>query len=129
MDIPFSKGVSNHQGSDATESRRIMRAVAEVLRAEGKYFVDSKTTPNSVAVQEMERAGVPVSARNVFIDFEDEAETIEKQVALLARTARENGVAVGVGHPRKNTLRVLREQIPLLERQGFNLVLSSAVVQ
>lgn len=129
LEVPYNRGVNNHQGSDATESRRIMRAVAAVLRSEGKYFIDSRTTPNSVAVEEMERAGVPVGIRNVFIDYEDRAETIERQMELLARTAREKGMAVGVGHPRKNTLEVLRKQIPLLQGQGFKFVFSSVVVR
>lgn len=129
VEVPFSKGMSNHQGSEATESRRIMRAVAEVLRAEDKYFVDSRTSPNSVAVEEMERAGVPVGVRNVFIDYEDDAETVEKQIELLARTAREKGLAIGVGHPRKNTLDVLKRQIPILRSQGFKFAFPSEVVE
>lgn len=129
MDIPYSRGVSNHQGSDATESRRIMRAVAEVLRSESKYFVDSRTTPYSVAVEEMERAGVPVGVRNVFIDYVDDPGTIEEQMEQLTTTARKRGAAIGVGHPRKNTLDVLKKWVPELQEQGFKFVFSSDVVQ
>ncbi|MFQ6673671.1 MAG: divergent polysaccharide deacetylase family protein [Fidelibacterota bacterium] len=129
MEIPQAKGVSNHQGSDATESRRVMRAVAGVLRSEGKYFVDSRTSPRSVGVEEMERAGVPVAVRTVFIDFQDDLETIREQVSLLAKKARENGVAIGIGHPRETTLTVLREMISRLKRQGFEFVLASDVAQ
>lgn len=128
-EIPQARGINNHQGSDATENRRVMRFVAEVLKFQGKYFVDSRTSSGSVAEAQMRRADVPVAARNVFIDYEDNQEIVRKQLLLLAGHAREYGSAVGIGHPRKNTLAALKEVIPRLEREGFEFVFASDVVQ
>lgn len=129
LEIPQAKGVNNHQGSGATESRRMMRTVAEVLRAEGKYFVDSRTTAKSVAVAQMQREDVSVAVRHVFIDFEDEPDTVRHQLTLLASKARENRMAIGIAHPRGNTFEVLRQEIPRLRLEGFDFVYASAIVQ
>ncbi|MBC8175388.1 MAG: divergent polysaccharide deacetylase family protein [Candidatus Marinimicrobia bacterium] len=129
IEIPQAQGMNNHQGSDATESKRVMKAMAQVLRSEGKYFVDSRTTPKSVVVSEMERAGVLVTERSVFIDFEDNYEIVQKQMTLLEEKVREKGFAIGIGHPRKNTLDVLKDEIPKLKQKGFNFVFASSIVK
>ena len=127
-EIPQAKGVNNHQGSDATESRRVMRIVAEVLKAEGKYFIDSKTSAKSVAVDQMKQAKVPVAVRAVFVDYEDQQDIVAKQLKQLAKMSREKGMAIGIAHPRINTLTVFRKEIPRLKDEGFDFILGSEVV-
>ncbi len=43
--LPQAVGMNNHQGSKATENKRVMNVVGSVLKKYGKYFVDSRTTP------------------------------------------------------------------------------------
>jgi len=129
IEISQAKGINNHQGSDATESRKVMRAVAEVLKTEGKYFIDSKTSANSVAFDQMKQANVPVAIRTVFIDYEDNQEIVNQQMKQLALLAREMGRAIGIAHPRSNTLFVFQKEIPRLIEEGFNFVFASEVVE
>lgn len=128
LEIPQAKGVNNHQGSSVTESRRMMKEVAEVLKLEGKYFVDSRTSARSVVVDQMKRADVLVAERTVFIDYEDNQEVVKKQMKLLEKSAREMGIAIGIAHPRENTLKVFQREIPLLKDEGFDFVFASEVV-
>ncbi|MEE9168007.1 MAG: divergent polysaccharide deacetylase family protein [Candidatus Neomarinimicrobiota bacterium] len=129
LEIPHAQGVNNHQGSDATENRRLMRTVAEVLRAERKYFVDSRTSSKSVAVEQMQRADVPVAVRHVFLDYEDDEETVLNQLTVLEEKAREVGVAVGIAHPREKTLAAFRREISRLSEEGFEFVFASEIVR
>jgi polysaccharide deacetylase 2 family uncharacterized protein YibQ len=41
---------------------------------------------------------------------------------LLAKKARRKGYAVAIGHDRHLTMQVLKEEIPWLETQGFQIV-------
>jgi Uncharacterized protein conserved in bacteria len=47
-DMPEAVGMNNHQGSKATMNGKVMSVVASVLKQEGKYFVDSRTSSATV---------------------------------------------------------------------------------
>ena len=47
--LPGAAGLNNHQGSRATEDPRAMGGVMLELKAEGLFFVDSRTSGGSVA--------------------------------------------------------------------------------
>lgn len=128
-ELPQAEGMNNHQGSLATEDRRVMKALAHELKSLGKYFVDSRTSRETIAEQVMKSAGVPVDRRRVFIDNENSVRYIRKQVQQLARIAKTEGVAIGIGHPRKKTLQVIKQEIPKLKQQGFHFGYASAAVR
>ena len=60
--------------------------------------------------------------RVVFLDNINTKKEIEKQIFILAQKARKKGSAIAIGHGRELTLQVLKEQIPLLKEQGFEIV-------
>jgi hypothetical protein len=126
--IPQAVGMNNHQGSRATENQRIMEIVGLTLRRLGKYFIDSRTTRNTVAEATMRRLGVPTNRRHVFLDNEFDSALILEQLEQLERLARKNGAAIGIGHAKAATLQVLREQIPRLKAAGFRFEFVSTVV-
>lgn len=47
-DIPEAVGMNNHQGSKATMDGKVMSVIGSVLKQHGKYFVDSRTTKETV---------------------------------------------------------------------------------
>jgi hypothetical protein len=51
--LPEAVGMNNHQGSKATMNGKIMSVVASVLKQEGKYFVDSRTSSATVGEKTM----------------------------------------------------------------------------
>ena len=117
--IPEARGMNNHQGSEVTESKRVMDVVGSVLKKQKKYFVDSRTTPKSVAGSIMKRLGVLTANRDVFLDNEADPYQINKQLDQLILTAQHKGSAIGVGHARPMTLQVLQKRIPELKKDGF----------
>jgi polysaccharide deacetylase 2 family uncharacterized protein YibQ len=123
--VPYAAGVNNHEGSLGTSDRTLMNELMPLLHEHNLFFVDSRTTAATVAEAAAHKAGVPATSRNVFLDDEQLPAAIRKQLALAVRNARERGSALAIGHPHPETLQVLADVLPGIERQGITLVFAS----
>ena len=122
-DVPGATGVSSHRGSRATADSTLMDALMGALAVRRLPFLDSLTTPRSLATAAAARHGVPCLANRLFIDEEDsEPDQIRQRLAQLERAARRDGVAIGIGHPRTATAEVLAVELPRLRAAGVRLV-------
>lgn len=117
--IPTAIGMNNHQGSKASADQHVMSNVARVIKERNLFFVDSRTTVETIAETTMEVFGVPTARRTIFLDNEDDEEKIKVQLMKLVKKAEEKGAAIGIGHVKPKTLSVLKKQIPGLQKQGF----------
>lgn len=120
--VPHVKGMNNHMGSAFTRNASRVQAAILPLKKRGLFFVDSVTIGDSVAYQVAKRNGVPSVARNLFLDYKPDLETIRRQVDLLGRIATAQGSAIAIGHPFQNTYLALKEGIPKLLAQGIEVV-------
>ena len=127
--VPLAKGVNNHEGSKATSDERVMTAVARALAPTGLFFIDSRTSAQSVAQAAASAAGMHTAARDVFLDNVDSVDAVEGQLREAAADARRNGSAIAIGHPRAATLAALAALIPELQQQGITFVLASELVR
>ncbi len=127
--VPGARGVNNHEGSAATESAERIRPVLEVLRDRGLYFIDSRTTAGSVAREAAGKMGVRAASRQVFLDAEPGEAAIAGKLRELVRLAGENGRAVGICHPKRESLAALAREIGRGGADGVRLVFASAVVE
>lgn len=116
--IPGACGVNNHMGSKFTELEAEMSVVLEELKGRGLFYLDSRTTPRSVAERLATRMGVPVVARNVFLDNKLSSAGLRVQTDRLLGIARHARYAVGIAHPHRETLRSLKENLPRLKREA-----------
>ena len=126
--IPEANGLNNHQGSRATETPRLMRLLAGVLKDENKFFIDSRTTMNTLAEETMRQFDVPTNRRNIFLDNELDEEKIYAQLIQLTDVAERKGIAIGIGHVKPQTLAVLKKHIPELQQKGFKFEFVSKLV-
>jgi polysaccharide deacetylase 2 family uncharacterized protein YibQ len=112
--IPFIRGVNNHMGSHLTEFDFFMRPVMDSIRGynPGLYFLDSRTSPRSVAYAQARVAGLSSISRDVFLDNEPNPESIRLQLNIWLTKARKRGSAIAIGHPYPNTIDVLRAYLP-----------------
>ncbi len=127
--VPYSVGVNNHMGSRATADAPLMAAVMKVLAEDRLYFVDSRTTAASVALDLARRQRIPAFYRSVFLD---DTETVAYSLGKLRefrRLAEEQGAAVAIGHPYPTTLAALAEFFPELEQNDIQLVPTSQLVR
>lgn len=127
--VPGAVGVNNHMGSRGTADPRVMRAVLEVVRQEGLFFLDSFTTRDSVIAAVSADVGVRMVVRTVFLDNENDEEAIRGQLRRLMTLARERGTAVAIGHAHRLTPRVLAGMLDEFERAGIAIVPLSTLVR
>ncbi len=127
--VPGAVGVNNHMGSRATADARAMRTVMELLRERGLIYVDSWTSPRSVAERAAREAGILSGGRDVFIDNERTPAAIRRQLMIAETLARRQGSAIVIGHPHAETLSTLEAWIPEARARGVRFAEVSAVVR
>jgi polysaccharide deacetylase 2 family uncharacterized protein YibQ len=120
-------GINNHMGSLLTADAERMAIVMAELRRLGLLFLDSRTTPQSVAAREAERIGVPHTHRDVFIDHDLDRASVLRALERATQIARHHGHAVAIGHPHDVTIQALEAWLPTLERLEVALVPISAI--
>lgn len=108
-EVPHVVGVNNHEGSLATAQPELMAELMEDLHERHLFFVDSRTTPATVAYAAAQRAGVPAASRRVFLDDVEMRQAILGQLDLARRDAVEQGAAIAIGHPHAATIAALSE--------------------
>ncbi len=106
--IPHAAGVNNHMGSRFTECKEKLKAALFVTGQKRLFFVDSRTSSNSIAYQTAMDLNIPATARNVFIDNVRNTTAILKQLYKLTSHAVEYGCAVGIGHPHPETVQAVK---------------------
>ncbi len=109
--VPHIIGVSNHMGSAFTQDKRVMGAVLSELKKQNFFFLDSLTTAQSVAYKLAQSKGLRAFKRDVFLDNSNEPAEIEKQWNRMIKIARKTGKAIALGHPRKNTIKLLKDKL------------------
>jgi len=128
-EVPFIRGVNNHMGSHLTEFDFFMRPVMDSIRGynPGLYFLDSRTSPRSVAHAQALDAGLSSISRDVFLDDEPNPESIRLQFNIWLTKARALGSAIAIGHPYSNTIDVLRAQLPATDGEFEFLPISKLI--
>jgi polysaccharide deacetylase 2 family uncharacterized protein YibQ len=127
---PRVAGINNHMGSKFTQDRALMDVVMSVLNEKNMFYMDSRTSPESVAVPAAKSNGVPVISNDVFLDNRKSRDYIRNQLNELVQTARDHGTAVGIGHFQSvETARVLKERMPYYAETGVDFVRLSQLVE
>jgi uncharacterized protein len=127
--VPFARGVSNHMGSKATADKRLMKVIFRELKKKRMFFLDSFVTDKTIVNELAKTLKLPVAQRTVFLDNNPDSDYILKQLILLANKAKQNGFAIGIGHERILTLKVLKDYLPKLKKIGFEFVYVSELVK
>lgn len=126
-EIPYIKGVNNHMGSRITADSAKMNQVFSVLKKRNLFFIDSRTTKNTLCKSSAALFKVPFTERDVFLDHFHEPGFIKKQIKLLISIAKKKGTAVGIAHPDQQTYDVLKEALPELKK-NVRLVSASKII-
>jgi polysaccharide deacetylase 2 family uncharacterized protein YibQ len=127
--VPGASGLNNHMGSKATADEELMTTVLRALGEKGMFFVDSRTTPDTVGARVAARLGVPYLERDVFIDAaHSDGEIAEAFASGIALAARQ-GTAVLIGHVQNGgVLAILRASDRALREAGVKLSTLSDVL-
>lgn len=116
--LPMIAGINNHMGSKATADARVMETVLTIIAERGLFFVDSRTTPETIALDLARQLDIPSARRDVFLDNDLRPSAIDARIDELLDLAEKNGRAIGIGHANVETARALeRMAVKVRERR------------
>jgi len=127
--VPYAAGVNNHMGSRATADFALMAAVMEVLKEQRLYFVDSRTTAATVALDAARRTGLPAFYRSVFLDDTETVPYTLERLRTFRHVIEQQGAALAIGHPYPTTIAALTQFLPEFDRNDIQLVPPSELVR
>jgi len=126
--VPHACGINNHQGSLVTSKRGVIGKILRVIKAEGLFFVDSRTDFDSVAYKTAKEMKVLSAKRDVFIDHIKDYDHSMFQIKRLVKIAKKRGIAIAIGHPFKSTFKAIADSIKLIRAAGIKIVFVKSLV-
>jgi polysaccharide deacetylase 2 family uncharacterized protein YibQ len=123
-------GINNHQGSKVTMDMEVMEIILRFCDEHSIYFLDSRTTAETVIPSVAMQIGMKIAERDTFIDNEQDEASILRYVTVGLERARKNGSSIMIGHtwsPRLAPL--LAEQLPLFVKQGYTVRTASDIIK
>ncbi len=128
--LPHVSGINNHMGSLLTSLDQPMAwLMTELHRYPSMFFIDSRTTAQTIAQKTATRYQIPNSSRDIFLDNQNDETQILAQFRRLIKLAKSRGSAIAIGHPYPLTMAMLKTQLPRLEQQGVSLRPVSDVIR
>jgi len=127
--VPGAIGVNNHMGSLATSDRRMMEIVLADLQRRDLFFIDSRTTVDTVARAVATYLQTPFAERHVFLDNDRSRDAILTAIRGALELAHTQERVVMIGHATVPELAaVLNEIYPVLAEHGYRFGLVSELV-
>ncbi len=121
-------GINNHMGSKFTCDKEGMEIVMTALEQRKLMFLDSRTSPATVAESTARAHHLKTTHRDVFIDNDESAKAVAESLTRIESVAKHAGAAIAIGHPKEVTLDALEKWLPTLKGKGFELVPISDVI-
>jgi polysaccharide deacetylase 2 family uncharacterized protein YibQ len=113
-------GFNNHEGSRVTMDASLMRPILEISRDSALVFLDSRTTADTVAPRIAGELGITIAERDIFLDNEQDRESILAALEAGCKRAEQNGIAILIGHAWTPRLAaIFTEMYPQLVKRGF----------
>ncbi len=121
--VPGLVGINNHMGSAFTEHEEKMKLVLGWVKERGLFFLDSYTSQKSKVLKAAKAVGVPSLRNETFLDNEDSAEGIERQLDVVMKLAVKRKQTIAIGHyRRKFIIEALQKKIPEFRARGIEFV-------
>ncbi|MCP5078603.1 MAG: divergent polysaccharide deacetylase family protein [Psychromonas sp.] len=108
--LPDATGINNHMGSALTEHVKQMQWTMEVLNKQGLYFLDSRTTAETIAESTAQISGTPALRRHVFLDNIKTEMAMEKQLQHAVNLGKKQYSVVIIAHPYPETIYFLSKK-------------------
>lgn len=108
-DFPRAKYTNNHTGSRFTSDFDAMDKAYRALIQQGFVFVDSKTIAQTAVARAAKKHNQPYISRDIFLDDDPSASAVRRELVAAVNLAKKRGYAIAIGHPKKNTITVIKE--------------------
>ena len=120
--VPHASGLNNHMGSAMTDQTQAMTWLMGELQRRHLFFLDSRTSPRTVAAASAQRTALASLSRDIFLDDDPSPSAVAERFHAAVALARKQGSVVIIGHPHESTLAVLERELPRLSAQGIEWV-------
>lgn len=127
--VPYAEGLNNHTGSKATKDAVLMKIVMRYLKKRKLYFLDSRTTPLTVAMKVAKEEGIPTMERRVFLDDSNDQRDIMMKIDEFILSGEKEERVVAIGHLRENTIYAISQRIPYWQKRGIQFVALSDIIK
>ena len=107
-DFPRAKYTNNHTGSRFTSDYDAMDKAYRALIEQGFVFVDSKTIAQTAVARAAKKYNQPYISRDIFLDDDPSAAAVRRELVAAVNLAKKRGYAIAIGHPKKNTIAVIK---------------------
>lgn len=108
-DFPRAKYTNNHTGSRFTSDYDAMDKAYRALIEQGFVFIDSKTIAQTAVARVAKKHNQPYISRDIFLDDDPSASAVRRELVAAVNLAKKRGYAIAIGHPKKNTITVIKE--------------------
>ena len=108
-DFPRAKYTNNHTGSRFTSDFDAMDKAYRALIEQGFVFIDSKTIAQTAVARAAKKHNQPYISRDIFLDDDPSASAVRRELVAAVNLAKKRGYAITIGHPKKNTIAVIKE--------------------
>ncbi|HEY0224283.1 MAG TPA: divergent polysaccharide deacetylase family protein [Pseudolabrys sp.] len=115
-------GIANYMGARLTASEPALAPVLRETAKRGLIYVDDGSSPRSVAGQIAGSHSLPFAKTDIVLDAVPTPVEIDRALARLEMTARDNGTAVGIATAQPATVARVSEWAKKVEARGFVLV-------
>ncbi len=113
--FPKAVYINNHTGSKFTSDKKAMKELFYILKKYDFKFLDSKTSPYSKALIVAKEFNETIFSRDIFLDNIANVSYIKNQLRKAVKLAKKRGYAIAIGHPRRATLKALRDAKDILK--------------
>ena len=127
--VPHARGVNNHEGSLVTSQSETMLRILKIIKTEGLYFVDSRTSVDTVAFDIAKKLKIKTAARDVFLDSIKSYAFSREQIQRLVQIALKKGKGIAIGHPLESTIKAIKDSIPSIDSSGVEIVFVSQILE
>ncbi len=114
--IRIAIGVNNHMGSKATQDRKLMSHILRRINRRNLIFIDSRTSPNSVAYAVAKEKGMKAGYAHACLEMNADPKKMKEE---LDRIIAENPgkKLILIAHPQKNTFEFLKDNLTRLKEK------------
>jgi polysaccharide deacetylase 2 family uncharacterized protein YibQ len=116
-------------GSQLIEDPEKIRVILSEVKRRNLFFLDSRTTPQTVGLETARSLGLMAAERDIFLDHPADGKDVKQQLEQLIQIALSTGKAIGIGHPHPSTIQSLEEMIPRIKERGIQIVPLSEIIQ
>ncbi len=128
-DVPGAVGINNHTGSKFTSNAEAMRTWLDLIKDSGYFFIDSRTSKYACAFEVADEMEIPSAENDLFLDHHAGPDYIRARFREVIEMVKRHGKAITICHFRKNTVPVLKEMFPIIEKEGIEIVHASTLVK